>query len=282
MSHSRAILLTVGMTALAFATFPTEPPTSSAAEPKEVRFTRTGVVNCPSAKVYAGATGEVKRVLHHEGEEVRANGALAELHDPELEADLKLADAELALALASVKEFTAGKTAAQLSASPAKEQLARLEAQVKVAEARIGVLKVRATALTVRSPIEGVVAKKNTEPGNYVRKGETELFTVYDLSKPEIVVDVPELDAPTVKHGQRCTIRIDAYSDAAFEGEVDRAEPVVAQLQIGFDPFTRPNIGPRETPRTARVYVALKHTKETEKYRPLPGMTAQVGFLAAK
>ena len=54
--------------------------------------------------------------------------------------------------------------------------------------------------------------------GNFVRKAETELFTVFDLTRPEAVVDVPELDVERVSKKQQCTIRIAALADLAPNG----------------------------------------------------------------
>jgi RND family efflux transporter MFP subunit len=260
MRRSRAILLATGLATVAVTLLPTDPRPISAADPKEVRFTHRAVITCPNTPIPARTTGEVKRVLREEGAAVKAGEVLAELHDPELEADLKLAEAELALAVASEKEFRAKNTESPLTASPAKEILARYGAQIKVAEARLGVVKVRVAALTVRSPIEGVVGKRNVEPGDYVRKGDAELFVVFDPSRPEAVVDLPERDIAGLAKKQKCTVRVDAYPDLTLAGEVDRLGPVA-----------------REAPRTVRVYVRVQVPKD-EKPRLLPGMTAQVGF----
>ena len=257
MSHSRSTLLATALAALTLA-LPTDPPASSAAEPKESGVTRRAVISCPATRVHAKATGEVRRVLVEEGSVVKAGEVLAEMRDAELEADLKLADAELTLAVATVKEFVATKDG-KVDGSPAKEQLARLEAQVKVAEARLAAVKVRVAALSVRSPIAGVVGRRDIDPGHDVRKGN-DLFTVYDLTKPEAVVEVPEREAAGVRKGQKCTVQIDAIHDLKLAGEVARVEPV----------------GARER-RAVRVYVTVQNPKD-ERSHLRPGMTGQVTF----
>ena len=259
MNASRSLVFAAGLIALV-AVFSGDLPASSAADEKEARFTRA-VISCPAARVHAKGTGEVRRVLAEEGTIVKAGDVLAELQDAELEAELKLAEAEVALAVATVKEFTAGKTQVQLDSSPAKETLARLEAQVKVAEARLTVAQVRVAGLVVHSPIAGTVGKRAVEPGNYVRKG-AELFTVYDLTKPEAVVQVPEKDIAAVRKGQKCTVRIDALPDLKLTGEVSRVEPVAADFPGR---------------RIVRVYVAVQNPKDERKYLR-PGMTGEVAF----
>jgi RND family efflux transporter MFP subunit len=273
MNHIRTICFAVFLSALV--TIPGARPAHSA-EPKDVCFSRRGSITCPSVRVPARATGEVVRWLRDIGDSVKEGAVLAELRDPEIEADLKLAEAELALAVATEKEFVATK-GGKVDASPAKEQLARLAAQVKVAEARVASAKERLAALTVRSPINGVVGKRSIDRGDYVRKGETELFTILDLARIEAVVNVPELDSEHVKKEQRCTINLDALPGREVAGVVDRIEPNVETPAERLDVFGRLDRRP-EGPRTFRVYVTLRPTKEQENIRLLPGMTAQVGF----
>jgi RND family efflux transporter MFP subunit len=243
----------------------------------DTRFSRAGHIECPKAEVAARTSGMVARILHDVGDAVKAGDLVAELDDPEGLAEVKLAEAERALAVASHKEFLAAK-GGKVDSSPAKEQLAKLEAQLKVAEARLELAKVRADGRSVRSPIDGVVGRRSTDVGNYVRKGEANLFTVLDVSHVRAVVEVPELDITAVHEKQRCTIHIDALAGVVLAGQVDRVEPLHDPIEQRFDPFGRP-IDPRlRQPQTYRVFVALVPGKDREKVRLLPGMSARVGF----
>jgi multidrug resistance efflux pump len=275
MRQSGLALVAVMVSALAVAS---EGPGGPADGQKRdgARFSRAGQIECPKAEVTARTAGMVARILHDVGDAVKAGDLLAELDDPEGLAEVKLAEAELALAVASHKEFLAAK-GARVGSSPAKEQLAKLEAQVKVAEARLELAKIRADGRRVRSPIDGVVGRRNTDVGNYVSKGETNLFTVLDVSHVRAVVQVPELDVTAVHKKQRCTIHIDALADLVFAGQVDRIELLQEPVEKRFDPFGRP-IDPRLREPQYRVFVTLTPTKGLEKVRLLPGMSARVGF----
>jgi RND family efflux transporter MFP subunit len=253
---------------------PGDPPGGQKAD--NVRFTRHGQIECPRVQVTAHTTGVVARVRHDVGDVVKAGDLLAELDNPEAVAEVRLAEAELALAAATQKEFLAAK-GGKVDSSPAKEQLARLEAQVKVAEARLDLAKVRADGRNVRSPVDGIVGLRFTDVGNFVRKGETDLFTVLDVSRLRAVATVPELDVAGVREKQPCTVRVDALPDLVFVGRVERIEPVHDLAARRSDPLGRPR-DPRPVKAEYRVFVTLVPTKDLEKFRLLPGMTVQVGF----
>jgi RND family efflux transporter MFP subunit len=242
----------------------------------DTRFSRAGYIECPKAEVKARTTGMVARILHDVGDAVKVGALLAELDDPEGLAEVKLAEAELALAVASQKEFLATK-GGKVGSSPAKEQLAKLEAQLKVAEARLELAKVRADARRVRSPTDGVVGRRSTDVGNYVRKAETNLFTVLDVSHMRAVAEVPELDITAVHKRQQCTIHIDALANLVLAGQVDRVEPLQESVERRFDPFGRPLDARLREPQY-RVFVTLTRTKDLKKVRLLPGMRARIGF----
>jgi multidrug resistance efflux pump len=275
MRPSGLALVAVIVSALALAGEDRGRPASGPKE-DDTRFSRAGLIDCPKAAVKARTTGTVARVHHDLGERVKAGDLLAELDDPEGAAEVKLAEAELAVAAASHKEFLAAK-GGKVDTSPAKEQLAKLEAQVKVAEARLELAKVRADGRSVRSPIDGVVGQRHIDVGHYVSKADTGLFTVLDVSHVRAVVEVSELDIPGVHEKQRCTIHPDAFSGLVIAGHVGRVEPLPEPVERRFDPFGRP-IDPRPREQQYRVFVTLTPTKDLEKVRLLPGMSARVGF----
>lgn len=223
------------------------------------RLTVPGIIDCPQSRVMAGATGRVAKVHAEEGTVVKAGDVLAELEDPECDAELRLAEAELTLALAVEKEFVATK-GGKVDESPAKEQLARLNAQVKVAEARLNLVKTRAAARTVRSTIDGIVGSRLVEPGSYTRRSESELFRVVDLSRPQLVVEVHERDIAKLGKNSKCSIRVDAIPDLQLTGDVIRIEPIR-----------------RSESQSTRVIVSVNNS-DTVKGKLKPGMTAQVEF----
>lgn len=77
----------------------------------------------------------------------------------------------------------------------------------------------------VRSPIDGIVTAKRVEEGEVAVVGVlnqpgTVLLTISDMSVVEAEVEVDETSIPTVKVGQEAVVRIDAYPNRTFTGQV--------------------------------------------------------------
>lgn len=75
-------------------------------------------------------------------------------------------------------------------------------------------------AMTITSPIGGLVTAMNIANGN-IAKGNDASLTVSDMSTMKVNVAVDELDIPSVKIGQEATIKFDALSDKTFTGVVE-------------------------------------------------------------
>src|SRR5262249_15380098 len=90
---------------------------------------------------------------------------------------------------------------------------------------------------TLRAPIEGEVIARNVNPGVEVQgqySGGTavELFTVGELDSVWVLADVFEMDLARVRRGAPVTIKVVAYPDRAFQGQVD-------YITGALDPTTR-------------------------------------------
>lgn len=110
--------------------------------------------------------------------------------------------------------------------------------------------------LTVRSQAGGVVLEKKAVMGQRFMPGEI-LYQIADLSTVWMLADVFEQDLGMIHPGQLVTIRVDAYPDKVFNGEVA---------------FTYPAVTP-ET-RTAIVRIVLPNPDGVLK----PDMYARVEF----
>ncbi|SFD86467.1 efflux RND transporter periplasmic adaptor subunit [Nitrosomonas sp. Nm166] len=107
-----------------------------------------------------------------------------------------------------------------------------------------------------RSRTKGVVLEKPSIEGKRFMPGET-LYQIADLSSVWVLADVFEQDLGLIQPGQKTTIRVDAYPDKIFNGEVA---------------FIYPTITP-ET-RTAIVRIVLPNPDGLLK----PAMYARVEF----
>lgn len=75
--------------------------------------------------------------------------------------------------------------------------------------------------LIVVSPISGIVADRNAEPGSWVQPGVAPApYTIADTSTMWMVASVIENDAPLLQVGQEVTASIASYPDQIFIGKI--------------------------------------------------------------
>lgn len=188
-------------------------------------------------------SGTVKKVLVDFNDRVSAGQVLAFLDKDQLSAKLRQSQAALSLARAQVKEHEATVVetrsklrrardlakkklgtpeqvdTAQAAYARAIASLERAKAQVIQAQAQLDVDKTRLSKADIRSPINGIVVKREIEPGQTVAASlQTPiLFTVAEnLVQMELHVSVDEADVGIVKEGQNAIFLVDAYPQRSF------------------------------------------------------------------
>lgn len=201
------------------------------------------------ADISANVMGQVTRLAVKEGDRVTKGQFLMEI-DPRsaqanadaMQANLKATQSDLASATASMTQaksdfdrakanrsegiistadFERAKTAYD-TALAAEESARRRGEQAK---ANVNQSHVGLGYSTILAPMDGVVTARRIEPGETAVPGiqnqaGTVLLTVSDMSKVEAEMEVDEASIPTVKLGQKAQVRIDAYPNQTFDGEV--------------------------------------------------------------
>ena len=110
------------------------------------------------------------------------------------------------------------------------------QADVASATARLralGVVDGDAAEFGLKTPIGGTVVERNGMPGQVVGPSSN-LFTVADLRRVWVSVDVYEADMRRVRQGARVTLLPRALPDATFRGRVTYAGGVVDTLSRTF------------------------------------------------
>ena len=121
--------------------------------------------------------------------------------------------------------------AARENLAKAKSNLARTEQIVKLYGANTG--GGAQPIYTVKSPVSGFVVERNVNPGMQLRPdNNTPLFTISDLSRVWILLNVYETDIAVLKVGLPVRITALAYPDREFQGTITNISNVV-------DPDTR-------------------------------------------
>lgn len=93
------------------------------------------------------------------------------------------------------------------------------KARVREAEAALQELEFRLGLMTLRSPVQGLVVKKNAHRGEFVKPGQP-VFMVVDSSRYWVEANVDETQIRFVKPGSKATVRLDSYPGVQFDGEV--------------------------------------------------------------
>ena len=150
----------------------------------------------------------------------------------------------------------------------------RAERQVEQARADLASTQDALDKTEIRAPMDGIVTARNIEQGEVVVTGTmnnpgTVLMTISDMSAVETVLEVDQTDVPQLRIGQKASIRIDAFPDETFPGEVS---------EIGSSPIRGTSaLGGAATGTDYEVKVTL--LKHPERIRP--GLTVTTDITTA-
>ncbi len=235
------------------------------------------------ATVAAKITGRVEELLVEEGDHVEQGQVLAKIDSSDADARLKAAEADLAVARATLVELQvqfddAARTYRRVTglhkkgvasndeydrARAAHDTLkARLEItrqQIIAAQARHEMALTDIENCIVRAPFSGIAVSKDAQIGEMVSPisagggfTRTGIATIVDMSSLEIEVDVNEAYLAKVYIGQKVDSTLDAYPDWHIPATVrtiiptaDRQKATV-KVRIGFDrldPKILPDMG---------------------------------------
>ncbi|MFZ5573145.1 MAG: efflux RND transporter periplasmic adaptor subunit [Thermodesulfobacteriota bacterium] len=247
----------------------TVPVKAVAVKPGELRVivnaTTTSTVKSETeVTLSAQRTGRVVKLPVREGDTVKAGDLIAQL---DLSEESVQTRSNLDQSRATFEEsqknrarmealFRKGMIAQQdLDAARRAHEIA--EAQYTAASADAAV---KQDYSIIRTPFDGVVAKKYTEVGELLLPGKQIVMIV----NPELIyvlATIDEVDVGRLELNQPVTITVDAYPGERFQGRVGRISPIVSG-------------GKLET-RTADVWVYFNEKQPKIK----PGMSADVEIL---
>jgi HlyD family secretion protein len=184
------------------------------------------------------------------------------------QAQLGSAEATLALARSTVERnerLVAQGFISALALDQSQRELAAAAAGVEVARAQVDAAQTDTNNSVIRSPVDGVVIKRNIEVGQTVAASyqTPDLFQIaQDLRQMRIHTNVSEADVGLIRPGQVARFIVDAYPEREFEGKVEQF---------------RLNATSSQGVVTYPIVVAVDNADELLK----PGMTAQVRIVVA-
>ena len=189
------------------------------------------------AKVISMQRKRIIEICDCEGESVRKGDILARLDDsPERAAlaELQARYKRLELDTQRIKGLVDKSAATQTSYEQTLTQLQEYQARIDAQNDRIG-------ELVLRSPMDGVVLRRDGQVGEIAGVGAADvLFWIGERKPLRIVADVNEDDIARVKVGQKALLRSEGFAGQALDG-------TVADITPKGDPVAK----------TFRVYIAL-------------------------
>lgn len=184
------------------------------------------------------------------------------------QAQLSAAEASLALAKSTVERnqrLVAQGFISALALDQSQREVAAAQAGVDVARAQVDAAQTDVSNSVIRSPVDGVVIRRNIEVGQTVAASyqTPDLYQIaQDLRQMRIHTNVSEADVGLISVGQAVRFVVDAYPEREFEGQVEQF---------------RLNSTSTQGVVTYPIVVAVDNSQELLK----PGMTAQVRIVVA-
>jgi len=244
-----------------------------------------------TVKISADVSGRVTRLAVQEGDMVKRGDLLLEIDNTRFVSSVRQTQAQLTSSRARLERATDAlriesqayerrKTlfAQKLLSTQEMDQAENsfMNARTEVASAREETSRLEAALVgerdllaktTYRAPIDGRIVGLNIEEGEIVVVGTmnnpgTQILSVSDLSRMQVVADVDETDVIDVQVGQKATITVDALPDTTYEGTVMTVGNSASQVSAGA--------ATGET--NFEVEVLFSHTVAEVR----PGMTADV------
>ena len=151
------------------------------------------------------------------GELVRAGQPMLSLYSPEL----YQSEREYLIAMGDAGDahdagaHEASRERLRLMGIP-DDEVARLERERKAS-----------SKLALRSPVTGTVLERNVVDGQYIG-ADTPLYTIADLSRVWVLMDLYEMDLGRVRAGDRARFTVDGLPGREFSGTIDFVYPTVS------------------------------------------------------
>ena len=191
--------------------------------------------------------GPVSRILVVPGQHVKAGEPMLDVSSPDfsqlLDSYLKAADSfRLAEKFyARAQDLFQHHAIAERDLEQAESDRNHAQADLNAAEQGMKILGIKnpedlaktpSTALIpVLAPISGEVVERLVSPGQVVQAGQTQAFTISDLSTVWVLANIYQADLAYVHSGDDVVVETDAYPDS-FHGRISYVSPAL-------DPGTR-------------------------------------------
>jgi RND family efflux transporter MFP subunit len=182
-----------------------------------------------AAPVYARVTGYLKTWYTDIGATVKAGQTLADIETPDLDQQVVAAKGNLDIAIANqnlaaltAKRYEALFAQNAIAAMVKDQAVGTLDADIaatKAARGNLGQLVAEENFKKIVAPFDGIVTSRSTDVGALVTVGASSnapLFTVSDIGRLRIYVNVPQNDSALVQPGMTAKFTVPQYPGRTF------------------------------------------------------------------
>lgn len=176
-----------------------------------------------SVMIKSEMAGRIKSINFQEGETVEAGDVIIRFEDTDLEAEVKLAEAELEHGkvvydrVQKVKSLVLG------------EKFDKAKADFDMAVAKLDVAKVKLAKASIKAPFSGTMGLIEKSEGAYIQAGE-DLVMIVDSDPMLIDFKIPEKNLHDIGVGQNAEVKFEGFPNEIFRGTVDAIDATVDPL----------------------------------------------------
>ncbi|HEY0856400.1 MAG TPA: efflux RND transporter periplasmic adaptor subunit [Albitalea sp.] len=173
-----------------------------------------------SVMVRPEVAGRIVKLGFADGRPVRMGQLLVQLDDQLQAAELRQAEAQVAIAQANYRRNT-DLVAQNFVAQRVLEESA---ANLEVAQAQAALARTRLARMRITAPFDGIVGIRIVSVGDYVKDG-ADLVGIEDIASVFVDFRLPERLHPLVQPRQRVDVTLDALPGKAMQALIEAVDP---------------------------------------------------------
>jgi membrane fusion protein (multidrug efflux system) len=185
------------------------------------------------------------------------------------------AESQLRILQQQQKASTFQKSVIIAKSNVSNKQTEVASANIKRAEAMLAAAKLNLSYTVVTAAIDGQVSKISIQPGQLVQPGQA-LFYIINNQEAWVIANFKETQLDKMKMGQKVTVKVDAYPDTDFQGELTSFSPATGS-KFSLLPPDNATGNFVKTIQRLPVKISLNTSNDPEKIKLLrPGMNVNV------
>ncbi|MGM8362417.1 efflux RND transporter periplasmic adaptor subunit [Flavobacterium sp. ARAG 55.4] len=205
------------------------PVTESFSLTGNVAYNADGVVQFSSL-----VNGLITTTFFSLGDYVKKGQILAEIKSTELnslQAEHKSLKSQLLVAkrkLQATQSMYENEIASQSDLIQGQSEVDVLKSSIDNVEQNLALYSASGekSVFQIKAPVNGYIVSKNMSPGTQINDNEGSLFTISNLSKVWVMVNIYSTNLKDVHEGMDVKITTPAYPDQTFDGKIDKLSQV--------------------------------------------------------